>query len=551
MKNRIYSEGFTKYKSVKYRDHNNIYKPIVKSTPSYVGNLTINGERFANSEIDYTEKHPKFSMESTYNTKEVYEEEFNNLLYYQHKSEMKIVIDETDEKISYKVFDSIKEKGVGKPWYKVIKNVEYVTVNKKTGDVYFGFIHNYTKKRSAHKKVRRNYFANQPFNAFLSRTKYLLDRFKVDSVKYVVESSNLFLSKLFDITPNLDKNDNLFKFYLDKRQIKYPNNFNIYADKIVGPLFKKELKKNGNKIVDTYMSLHGLTGKKLKKHLHEVNHINCSLYIDAEILFGKNILHNDDEALRLILENKRCYLFSESVRSLKEITSDTELKRIFSIFKLVLDNNINIYTFNDHIAMYLKLHMLGETNTVWRSDGKSIVEFNQEHLQWSEIIDLYRNGNKTRVYPEYFFEEIEKPINGYYPKILTTTDEYNEESRTQSNCVRGYVGRAKSFIISIRYGSNSSPIRATVEYSISKEKDNIIAKRVQSLGRFNERLSEEWNDILFNLDKIVISCFSDNRYESMELIVELPNKTLKKTNSEFDEHGQCKWSDEFQGQFLF
>jgi hypothetical protein len=552
MKDRIYSKDFTKYYSVKYKDHNDIY--IDNSRPSYVGKIMINGIPSANHYIDYTEKHPKFSQDYTYKTKEVYENEFNNLLYYHLKTDLKIVIDETDDRISFKIFDSIKEKQVGKPWYKEVKNVEYVTVNKKTGDVYFGFIYNYTKKRKNNKQIRRNYFANEPFSSFLSRIRFRLNNYTTtDYQHYIDESSNLFLSKICEQSPFLTKNENLFKFYLDKRGIKYPNNFGVYANNIVGPTFKKELKKNDNKIVDTFMLVNNLKGKKVKKLLHEVVHINTTLYQDCEKLFGKDLLHNDDKVLREVIESKGVHFNPNTIERFKQIVSESELKRVFSCFKsMILCNHINGYTFNDHISMYNKLYQLGETNIVWKSDGKIIKDFNQEHLHWSEIIDTYRNGKNTRIYPKYFFNEIEKPINGYYPKILTTTEEYNNESQVQSNCVKGYIKRAHCFIISVRNGSEDSPIRATIEYSIHKVRDKIIASRVQSLGRFNYSLNKEWDEVLFNLDKIVLSCFNDERYEPIELIIELPNNTVKKITSEIPDDKKCVWINMVEEQdYLF
>ena len=46
---------------------------------------------------------------------------------------------------------------------------------------------------------------------------------------------------------DMDFSQRLFKFYLDKRQIKYPNNFDCYSKILVGPKIRKVLKKNFGK----------------------------------------------------------------------------------------------------------------------------------------------------------------------------------------------------------------------------------------------------------------------------------------------------------------
>ena len=92
---------------------------------------------------------------------------------------------------------------------------------------------------------------------------------------------------------SLDKR--LFKFYLDKKGIKYPNNFFLYSSRLVGPIFRKTLKKNDNRLVDTFMIHNGLTGKKLKKCLHSCKGLNLDLYLVAKNLFGDDWINQDDD----------------------------------------------------------------------------------------------------------------------------------------------------------------------------------------------------------------------------------------------------------------
>jgi len=37
------------------------------------------------------------------------------------------------------------------------------------------------------------------------------------------------------------------------------------------------------------------------------------------------------------------------------------------------------------------------------------------------------------------------------------------------------------------------------------------------LGRFNNRLSEEWNDVLFKLDEVMLSYVEDKKFEAVKI----------------------------------
>jgi hypothetical protein len=54
--------------------------------------------------------------------------------------------------------------------------------------------------------------------------------------------------------------------------------------------------------------------------------------------------------------------------------------------------------------------------------------------------------------------------------------------------------------VSLRKNSKDSNERATIEFLISKNKDIIQYSRVQTLGRFNKALSDDWNDVIERLD---------------------------------------------------
>jgi hypothetical protein len=105
--------------------------------------------------------------------------------------------------------------------------------------------------------------------------------------------------------------------------------------------------------------------------------------------------------------------------------------------------------------------------------------------------------------------------------------------------VKTYIGKASSFIISLRNESNYE--RATIEYYITKQDDKVKIKRIQSLGKFNNKLGEEWNDVLFKLDDVVLSCLKDKRFKTVKIDKECKNG-VKFNSDSYWENNELKWS---------
>jgi hypothetical protein len=241
---------------------------------------------------------------------------------------------------------------------------------------------------------------------------------------------------------------------------------------------------------------------------------------------------------------------------LRSYLSNDELRKVYSLFKQVhTSQTIDAWTFYDHINMFVNLKRYGETNLKWTSEIQG-TKFVNEHYDWTEKLDFYRRGIYYRIYPQYMFDLIQTQLetdNGvYYPILLDNTNKYNDESQTQSNCVKGYVGRASSIIISLRKDSEASNVRATIEYQVSKETDKPIKiKRVQTLGRFNEKLSEEWDLVLFKLDEIVLSCIKDKRFEKVKLKKVCANNVEINCDSEWSSTGKLEWSQKMDANDVY
>jgi len=479
---------------------------------------------------------------------ETYITNYGNPLFTVNKEYLMVVVERDENKVSLKYFIGHKQRRVGKSWFKITKNMHFITVNLKTGDIYNGALINYQKKKCS-KRLRRNMFIGDPLNTMKSHIKHLIDSFKVEGDSYgvTIEALSKFM---FEVDQRQDFGDlnfsqRLYRFYLNSRGIKYPNNFGSYlktADKL--PILK-DFRKHHNKYVDAFMKINDVSGKKLRKVLHTASHINLSVYRIAISFFGEDWINQNEEVLSACVNSSYRPNFTTET-SLRDVFSPEELKRVFEIFKQVfVKETLDYSTFFDHIRLYLELKAFGEEEIRWYScDDKD--EFRKEHLDWTDKVQHYKQGTYTRIYPEYMYKVINKPMtigmDTYYPVLLTNSSVYNMESQLQSNCVKGYIGRTSSIIVSLRKGGVDSDVRGTIEYSIHKDNDGIWVNRVQYLGRFNERLGEEWNPALSRLDYVMDDCIQDDRYENVKLKKECANGVILHSDSEWNDKGRLKWT---------
>ena len=532
MKQEIYKISFKRYNSTKYKDHSSIFP----------GNSYISGELNLDMLEVPTQKNLFFKMESSNNTEECFVENFANPLYSVLMDYVMVVVEKDGDKVSIKMFQGYKHRREGKAWFKVNKDVNYISVNTKTGDVYHGYIHGFQKKRKCSKSIRRNCFINDPLNGLKSQIKNVLTHFSDNAYDYVTKAFSEFMFQIDQRVnfENLNYSDRLLRFYLNKRGIKYPNNFNIYTEALFGPEIKKLIKKKNNRLVDAVMEKNGLTGKKVKKALHECTNLNINLYKTARKLFGDDWLNQDGD---IILDLLNSIIGSFSVPELfLEMVSTEELKRVYSLFKQTyVHQNLDTYTFVDHIRMYTELKMFGERDLKWYS-VESKDEFRKEHLDWTDKLQHYKKGTYTRHYPNYMYEMISQSFNNeFHPVLLDTSSNYNEESNHQSNCVKGYIGKPSSIIISLR-GGESQDERATIEYALTKKGDMVYAERVQSLGKFNQKLDAHWTTVLLKLDEVVLSCVRDKRFETVKLTKVCSNGTILESDTHWNDSGVLRWT---------
>jgi len=502
MKVEIFKKNFETFNCVSHHEQNPIggghLNPIMDMDDLFGDGLIIH------KSDPPTKKHPLFLIKKTTTDQESYLENYGNPMCTVTKMHAMVVVERVGDKVTLKLFHGFRNRRAGNTWFKVSWNVDYISVNTKTGDVYSGYLREYQKKIKCKKKIRRNFFANDPISSIKSMIKnvvnsYVSDKNEVSNVAMEAVSKFMFEIDNRDDFEKLDFNQRLFRFYLNKRQIKYPNNFQV----------------------------------------HTCRGLNIALYQHARQLFGDDWLNQDDEIITELL-NSTTAAQTNILPEFKSVISVEELRRVYSIFKKVyIEGSLDTWTFADHIRMYTELKLYGETDLRWMSENNK-EEFRQEHLDWTDKIQFYKQGNYSRLYPQYFVDMVQTKIGDYESVLLTNSSEYNEESSIQSNCVKTYIGKPASFIISLRKGRYGD--RATIEYNLTKVGDEVEVKRIQSLGRFNHPLGEEWNDVLFKLDEVILSSVKDKKFETVQITKECKNGVTLNSDSYWDHGGRLRWT---------
>jgi hypothetical protein len=490
-----------------------------------------------------TKKHPLFTYKKTHKTEEEFVNRFADQMYAVTRNNTTIVVERDGDKVAIKLFWGYKHRRAGVVWFRTIKHVAFISVNTKTGDVYVGSIENYHLKRKSRKRINRNYFIGEPLNSLGLAIRNSIRRVNTNlDVDCAQEALEVFIQTIdpIDNFGVLTNNQRLFKFYLNKRGVKFPNNFYVYTNEWFGPEIKKILKKTDNRMVDAVMVRNELSGKQIKKALHNCEGLNLAMLTLARNMFNDDWVNQDYELILGCLNSNISY-YPLPV-GFKEFVTNEELKRVFKLFRhVVIHGTLDAHTFYDHMRFYCDLKLY-EPNIKWMSSDDDKNDFRSEHLDWVDKIQSYREGTYYRKYPEYSYQVVSEPIEHgeeiYYPVLLDNSKNYNEESATQSNCVKTYIDKCGSMIVSLRQGGVDSDVRATVEYKLSQAlvSKTIYVDRVQSLGRFNKKLTEEWNEVLFKLDKRMLYYVKDENFDTVKI------KKVHKYGLELD--STSNWGDD-------
>lgn len=505
-----FKKKYEKFNTVYHKDHNIVPTLISKKIDEEGFDIWDGGNmNVVTGKITGTEKHPMFDYLKSSTSEEDFVKEFGNPMCSVHLERITLVVEGDDTKVSIKLFQYMKHRNVGKPYFRKSSQFKFVTYKFEKNDLFFGNITNGFKKKKYSSSVRRNFFASNPFTSIEVGFHNVFSPYKKDtedSAKEILsQAMNIFVSKI----PNIENlsgyswDETFYLNFLKSRNIKVPNNCLVFRNTIPLPS-KRILKKTGGKLLDSYMVNKGFSGDKIKKVLHEVNFINDQFYKQVENFFGEKFLkHQSVDALKNIFQFKSGYQMPGDIETLSEI----EKKNAFKVFESMIKSTESIQTFIDHVNFYIMLKPLEEIK--WKSFDSTT--FRKEHEDWTDRYSHYTKGTYTRFYDEDFIRGIQRPIYNvntieYHPVVLTNSSQYNSESNRQHNCVKTYIDKASSLIISFREGDVDSDERATIEYLITKDGDDgFKLKRVQTLGRFNQGLDVKWDLVIEELDSRIDS----------------------------------------------
>jgi hypothetical protein len=449
-----------------------------------------------------------FELKGDYTTEELFKEHYGNPLASVDITRRIMCITTEGDKISFKVFWYNRRRRITSKWFKTNTQCKFITFNHKTNALYTGSLDNYHLKTKCKKRIRRTLFNSDPINTI---RRWVRDSFSakdketIDVPTIVNQVVSVFVNSIpgTEKYPELLPEQKIYRRYLDFQGIKYPNNWFELIDAYPQPK-KKDLVKCDYKYVDALMLVHNLKGDKVKKSLHTVSKFRDATHFTSacEIFGEKFILNQPDEVIGLLLGVWDLSTLPKDYKNWG--ISKSEGLNFFEIYKLYYRKLITYHTICDHVRFYNFLKNLEPVK--WKS--KTHDEFTQEHYEWSEKYNHYTNGDFNRIYNQEFVDKVNEVIltkdGPYFPEVLTTSKRYNNESFFQNNCVKTYIKRVSSLLISVRRGEGDTEERASVEYQIIPkvwpDKMEFDLNRVQTLGKFNHRLDGSWNDVINRLD---------------------------------------------------
>lgn len=450
-----------------------------------------------------------FKLDKLTNTEEDFVNNFTNILSTIRKDMCTLVIEQKDKNISIKLYEYSKSRGRGSKYFKVRRTLQHITFNFKTKRFYGGII-NRKNKKLINSRINYNLTSISQSSFKHKILGFIRNIYEPDNsgfgdrttTKYS-EIFNIFFEVIaqkngFILDKSLSPDKNLFLLYLKLNNIKYPDSFFNY----VNLYFKKsDLKPFKMNLVNYVMSLYDLKGDNIRKILNSVNNFIIYDVVTLYRVLGVDYF-NKITNLSIFASIEQPSYWMEYYSAFNRING----LELTNIERGRLVNIINEFTYSeqlttifDHIDFKQQLKKY-EVNVKVKS--KNYHDFVVEHEEWSKLLISYRSGTIVRFYGD-DSHLIEEPIklgdDIFYPKLLTNSSDYEEESRNQRNCVRTYSEKPYCMIISLRKGDMLSEQRLTIEYQFRR--NEIV--RVQTKERFNMEVKNEWLEVIEILDSMV------------------------------------------------
>lgn len=329
-------------------------------------------------------------------------------------------------------------------------------------------------------------------------------------------------------------------WFLQKKGIKYANNpFGLLSEHY--PKIKL-LRKHDMNLIHAALSSFGMKSRSTIKLFNTHPEISCfNVFIWYHLLgahyftqLNPDLLTQPNRIVHVLVD--RLGLFGIVVEKITDVINNPaiwkqlnliltkdEKYHFLCILRSIDPEEDDMLTLNE-VADHLRFkNELAEFNDVVRINAKTHEQFIAEHYQWTNRLHHYKKDKIIRYnYSQPFIEKIEQPqiiSNGsdvYYPVILKEDSEYMLESEIQHNCVKSYVDRYNSIIISMRKRDKLNLERVTCEYKY--DKDLNIFKVVQKKGHSNITPKEHFEPALLKLDQILNEFAKECQYKKPTVI---------------------------------
>jgi hypothetical protein len=490
---------------------NRHYVPI-NPHKSYVGNFT-----------------SKSGKDGCEHGEEVYLKNYSNLLTSCYLNRNLYVIEENDDKIALKVFNYRNNREVGKRYFKTRKTIYYLTFNYKRKLFYTGEAA-FKRKQKIGFKCKIN--ITNLFNTFVYSP--LAQRYTEGNSDTIF---NIFLNRIIEklglnIELNKKPKEKYYEIILQNGKIKYPNAFLKFSE-MFAPF--KDVRKHGANLVTWLMKKHNLKGRKIKSLFNRYDNIDLNSLYQLYNILGQDLFNKIND--EVFMTEK---IYSDYNHICEGIPADLFLTKkekeniVLLLNETKSENFINLL--RDHLSFKIKLENYGENVKLL---AKNRHEFNREHSEWATLIDSYSNGHITRFYGEDSLlveDQIFTNDFTYFPILFKTTEDYQGESAHQQNCVRTYSEKAYCFIVSLRKGDKDSPERATIEYQFTRDG----LRRSQTLGKYNQMLTDEWIEPVDDLDKRLDYLFKKGFINLPIMTKKYKNGRINRMFAKFKEYDETK-----------
>jgi len=446
-----------------------------------------------------------FGIDKSFDDKNVYLENYGNKLAEVSCLRKTVVVEREGDKVRIALYQHKKFRKVGKTFFSTTFNRLYLTYNLKTNNFY---ITDMIKSRGQRmwKRVRCNNFIG------LGRVSDMVTDLKVNGVN----DDSIFKCFLRELSEEFNYtypfSTVFIEIFIKRNGFKGPNNMiPIVRDCYPG---KKLIKKHNGKVVSAILTKLNLNSKYFNSVFND-EFPDIGIIVDYMQMLGPKYTRTiDKKFFKLEKSPYRTYDNLSSWDS-REVNSDFEILTDYdrkNIVKLINNftglngpshSNMN-RNFQRNITGMIKDHInimtiIKPFEPELKFTNMSFDEFIEEHSRCSERLSLYKNSEEIYyLYDEKMVERVNSEFKGAEFKLLTNDLEYIEESTYQSNCIRTYVDKFKSVIISLRKDKE----RVTMEF-------NRLGECIQKRSRFNDIVPEHLYEYTEHIESIMRAVVKD------------------------------------------